>query len=80
METAKYKVGDKVIIRKHLRSKRYYGTNNCVRQMINLGGKEATITGVVLRKGFEAPAYEYYIDLDGGRWNWTEQMFEEGDK
>ena len=80
METAKYKVGDKVTIRKHLRSKRYYGTNNCVSYMLSLRGKEATIEGVFhLGNKNNKPRIEYKIDIDGGRWYWTEQMFEKGE-
>lgn len=77
METTNYKVGDKVTIRKHLRSKREYGTNNCVPAMVKLSGKEAVITNV-LRLG--ASRIEYQIDIDKEKWYWTEQMFEKGDK
>ena len=62
----KFEVGDKVIIRKNLSRIEY----NVVPEMEEYRGKVATIVG--------ARGDNYFIDLDGGDWYWSDNMFEEG--
>lgn len=67
----KYKVGDKVKIRKDLKVEHLYGGRAWVTQgMHDLGGKIARITSVDERKGV------YIIDLDGS-YAWSAEMFED---
>lgn len=65
----KYKVGDKVRIRKDLVEKQYDGL--CfVPSMAQYKGKVATITDIQFDDC-------YTIDLDGKTWHWTDGMFED---
>lgn len=65
----RYKVGDKVKIRRDLEDGQKYGIY-VVQEMQNLGGKTARITEVIDLYGM------YHIDLD--RYYWTDEMFEGG--
>jgi hypothetical protein len=66
----KYKVGDKVRIRKDLIIKEQYNDLTFVPDMVQYMGKVATITEI----RFEDV---YGIDLDGCNWCWTDEMFED---
>lgn len=73
----RYKVGDKVTIRKDLVVKRYYCQNNTgfnvlfVKDMKKFLGRTATIVKV--------SNYTYSIDIDNGLWFWTDEMLENAD-
>lgn len=62
----KYKIGDKVLIRKDLVTDEC-GSDSVVSEMLKYRGKIATI------KRYTDIAY--MIDLDGGSWGWTNEMF-----
>ena len=65
----RYKVGDKVIIKKH--KERECSRKNCasmVEGMLKYIGKIATITGIMPR--------HYYIDLDDQVYSWSNCMIE----
>lgn len=66
----KYKVGDKVRIRKDLIIKEQYNDLTFVPAMVQYMGKVATITEI----RFEDV---YGIDLDGCNWCWSNEMFED---
>lgn len=63
----KYKVGDRVVILEDL-NEELECPSSVVTEMVEYKGKIARITGT-----FEDV---YYIDLDGGEWEWNEEMFE----
>jgi hypothetical protein len=67
----KFKVGDRVTIKKDLKEGGMYETyvND---EMEALAGHEVTITTFVYNS-------DYKIDLDGGNFYWSEDMFEEID-
>jgi hypothetical protein len=67
----KYKVGDVVTIRKDLIRNEEYGGNFFLLGMEDCKGKKAKIMAV-------RPEY-YDIDIDGGFFAWTDEMFEETD-
>lgn len=69
----KYKVGDKVRIRKNLIIDERYNDLTFVPAMAQYKGKVATITKIK----FEFEDYGYGIDLDGCNWCWTDEMFED---
>ena len=65
----KYKVGDKVRIRRDLKTLEVYGDQLFVEQMEKYKGMSATISEVF--------SDTYYIKEDKGEnWRWTEEMFE----
>ena len=66
----KYKVGDRVRIRKDLVAGKYYGgtETNGRGEMNKYFGKVARIT----KKGLE----DYRIDIDNGAWFWSDEMLE----
>lgn len=65
----KYKVGDRVRIRKDLMIFERYGKQTFVEQMEKYKGMPATISEVF--------SDTYYIKEDKGEnWNWTDEMFE----
>lgn len=66
----KYKVGDKVIIKKGLIEDRRYGNQTVVKPMLQYLGKEATI------KYFISKENSFNIDLDSEHWCWTAEMFD----
>lgn len=68
----KYKVGDKVRIRKDLIIKEQYNDLTFVPDMVQYMGKVATITKIRFEDA-------YSIDLDGCNWCWTDEMFEDID-
>jgi len=70
----KYKVGDRVRIRKDLVRGQKYGKYDVTSTMQELGGKTACITDVNVRN--EA----YHIDLDLDLLHWTDEMFEDKKK
>ena len=66
----KYKVGDKVRVRKDLKvDKVYKGYVFFVPEMKKYLGKTVTISGF-------AGNYGYFIEEDDEEWNWTDEMFE----
>ena len=64
----KYKVGDKVHIRKDLEVGKMYGGLNINEQKAEFLGKTATVK---IYWG-----NEYSLDIDGGKWAWSDEMFE----
>lgn len=71
----KYKVGDKVRIRKDLQVRHYAGRVASY-SMTEYAGDEVTIR---TRSGDNCGKY-YTIEEDGGRYAWTETMFEGSEK
>lgn len=68
----KLEVGDTVVIKSDLDIDSWYGTNDCVEEMVALAGQRAHITEVIKYSNKD----EYNIDLDGETWSWTSEMFE----
>lgn len=66
----KYKVGDKVIIKKDLIEDRSYGGQTVVKPMLHYLGKEATIKSAISGENY------INIDLDSGHWCWSPEMFD----
>lgn len=66
----KYKVGDKVRIRKDLIIGEEYDDFTFIDDMIKYKGKMATITSIRFSDC-------YTINLDGNSWRWTDEMFED---
>jgi len=64
----KYKVGDKVKIRKDLEEGVQYGSEWFTNLMCKLRGKETTITKVLSKF--------YTLKVDDGMWSWSEEMLE----
>lgn len=67
----KYKVGDKVKIRKDLIDEENYGSVNFVEPMEEYKGQTAEITMT-----YDDGKDGYLIDIDGGVWYWSAEMFE----
>ncbi|MGN1340513.1 MAG: hypothetical protein ACI4WS_09490 [Oscillospiraceae bacterium] len=67
----KYKIGDKVRVRKDLEARKIYGTNGFSKSMEKYRGKVVTIFGFN-----PFCTREYKIREDDGDWNWTDEMFE----
>lgn len=67
----KYKVGDKVRIRKDLKNNVEYDEVDVNEEMISWGGEEVTISEVLA----EDSGYE--IEEDDGYFLWTDSMFED---
>lgn len=70
----KYKIGDKVRIKDHIEYPYGYSCSGLISEMKDYIGKIATITEVF--SNFYLFSNFYHIDLDEGRWNWAEDMFE----
>ena len=67
----KHKVGDRVKIRKDLIVNEIYGYDAFVENMKSFLGKWVTIAK-------ESDSHmKYYIEEDGERWAWTDEMFED---
>lgn len=64
---SKYKVGDKVIVKKDLIEDRRYGGYTVVDDMMPFRGKEVTIKGVIGTNCYKLEEYKY---------TWTDEMFE----
>lgn len=64
----KYKVGDKVRVRKRLIPKTKYGGVYFAINMREYEGEEAIVK--------EVGAIAYHLDIDGGMYWWTDEMFE----
>lgn len=69
----KYKVGDKVKIREDLIDEENYGSANFVEPMEEYKGHTAEII-FTYDDGSEDG---YLIDIDGGVWYWSAEMFKE---
>ena len=67
-----YKVGDKVKIREDLIDEENYGCANFVEPMEEYKGQIAEITMT-----YDDGEYGYLIDIDGGVWHWSAEMFED---
>jgi hypothetical protein len=65
----KYKIGDKVRIRKDLIVANDYGSDSFTEEMEQYKGETATITDAYYDK--------YEIDIDDGSWCWTDEMLED---
>jgi hypothetical protein len=64
----KYKVGDKIRVRKKLIPKTKYGDVYFAINMREYEGEEAIVK--------EVGAIAYHLDIDGGMYWWTDEMFE----
>ena len=64
----KYKVGDKVRVRKDLVANGGYGGNVFAKHMASFKGQQVTIKRVRDEK--------YYMAEDDGIWHWTDEMLE----
>lgn len=69
----KYKVGDKVKIRRDLKTNIYYGATVAVEEMVELAGKTATIECV--NEDCYGDIF-YHLEEDKNGWYWTELMFD----
>lgn len=67
----KYKIGDKVKVRKDLIVDKFYGKEIFVKEMKKWRGKTLTIDNI------SPPLYR---TEETGSWNWTDEMFEDLDK
>lgn len=67
----KHKVGDKVKIRKDLKTNIDYGTTVAVEEMCTFAGDSATIDEVDTEEEY------YFIKEDDGYFCWTDDMFED---
>lgn len=65
----KYKVGDKVRIRKDLEVGKMYGGLNIHEKKAEFLGKTTTVTAAWGR--------EYSLYIDAGKWSWTDEMLED---
>lgn len=65
---AKFKIGDKVRVRMDLATGINYGIDTFVSSMEKYRGELVTIADYNFGL--------YSIEEDGGRWNWTDEMFE----
>lgn len=70
MSANKFKVGDKVKVRKGLVADEYYDDVRCDSSMAKMGGKVFTIRKV---------RRDYYKATENG-WNWSDQMLESAKK
>lgn len=64
----KYKVGDRVRVRKDLEAGKLYGLFNANKEMVKMRGETVTIEQVYGDQG--------YYDLQESKWLWTDEMFE----
>ena len=64
----KYKVGDKVRLRKDLVSGTWFRDCIVTRDMCEMGGKEAVIS--------MARGSSYFLSTNGTQWAWTDDMLE----
>lgn len=64
----KYKVGDKVRVRRDLKNDVSYGSRHTVEEMMDYKGNVVTIS--------EVRPNHYKIEEDEEEWNWTDEMFE----
>lgn len=69
----KYKAGDRVKVRKDLKTGKIYGVVDFVKEMEKFRGKNVTI-----KKAFEGygGGDRYQIQEDNGKWTWSNNMFE----
>lgn len=65
----KHKLGDKVTVRKDLKTSTIYGNTCATDIMLEHLGKKATITDVLITG--------YSLDIDDGIFCWADEMFEE---
>lgn len=70
MSTNKFKVGDKVKVRKGLVADEYYGHVRCSGPMARMGGEVLTINHVTSR----------YYDVDKYAFCWSDEMLEPAEK
>lgn len=66
----KYKVGDRVRVRRDLEIGTQYGAYMFASGMVDYKGKIVTISAIELNGPL------YFIEEDGGGWRWTYEMFE----
>lgn len=64
----RFKVGDKVRIRKDLEVNKMYGWLNLLPEKATFKGRTATV--------IYATDCEYTLDVDGGKWSWNDEMLE----
>ena len=68
----KYKVGDKVRVRKDLEIGKYYGTDAFIPDMKKYAGKTMIVDAII--------SADRYSLKDAGHWNWTDEMLEDAVK
>lgn len=64
----KYKIGDIVKIKENLKVDEYYGDETFVYDMRGYRGRQAKITHIY--------THGYDLDIDDGKWFWTDDMLE----
>lgn len=67
----KYKVGDKVRIRKDLEAGKYYGADVFIEEMKEYADKTMIVDDIVLECKYKLK--------EGGHWNWTDKMLEDAE-
>ena len=72
MGICSFDVGERVVIRQDLKHEQYGGLY-CNAIMISYRGKEATIVKRFRNRKFDGE-YEYYIDVDNGKFLWNDEM------
>ena len=72
----RYKVNDKVRIRKDLEIGKKYGEIQISSNMIKYIGKETVVTRVVTDMPYQNHYYILDIDAADGHWGWSEEMLE----
>jgi hypothetical protein len=68
----KYKVGDKVRVRKDLKVSSGYGEDSFIENMKKYSGKTMTVGKIVKN-------CKYKLKEDTGHWNWTDEMLEDAE-
>lgn len=68
----RFKVGDKVRIRKDLVTNRQYGNNTVMKEMLEFLDEETKIAKV--------GSFDYSLEIDDGYWGWTDEMLESVEK
>lgn len=68
----KFKVGDKVRIKKNLKDFEFYGEDFYIREMDKYKGKIATVDKLYNKK--------YRLDIDNHEWCWTDEMLEPAER
>lgn len=74
---AKYKIGDKVKIRKDLESYEYYGEIYCNSDMAERAGEIVTITDTIIYKVSSQAYQTYKISDDEDEYLWSAEMFDD---
>lgn len=66
----RYKVGDKVRVRKDLEVGKYYGSDLFAKEMKKYAGKTTTVNKITSNN-------KYRLEEDENKWCWTDEMLED---